>query len=303
MSPARSREKRSSRRRPETDTPVARKTRAKKAARSARKAGTSGRPDRLPSLPRGEAPVRPTAPAESSGGEPRANPKVRILVVDDHPVVRQGLVKLIGQEPDLEVCCEAEDVRGALDSLARSKPDLAIVDISLKQSSGLELVKLMKARLPRLPVLVLSMHDERLFAVRVLKAGAAGYIMKHEASKILLTAIRRALRGDIHVSDRVASEIVSGFAHGRSREVVSSVELLSDRELEVFQLIGEGMATRQIAEALHLSVKTIETHRQHIKKKLGLKGATELVRDAVNWVQGASTQSGTSGPPPSDVPR
>jgi DNA-binding NarL/FixJ family response regulator len=212
-------------------------------------------------------------------------------------------VKLIEQEPDLEVCCEAEDVRGALDSLARSKPDMAIVDLSLKQSSGLELIKLMKARLPRLPVLVLSMHDERLFAVRVLKAGAAGYIMKHEASKLLLTAIRRALRGDIHVSDRVASEIVRGFALGSSLEAASSMELLSDRELEVFQLIGEGMATRQVAEALHLSVKTIETHRQHIKKKLGLKGATELVRHAISWVQSTGACDGTSDPPPPDVPR
>jgi DNA-binding NarL/FixJ family response regulator len=219
---------------------------------------------------------------------------VRILVVDDHPVVRQGLVKLIGGEPGLEICGEAEDVRSALDSLARTKPDLAIVDISLKQSSGLELIKLMKTRMPRLHILALSMHDERLFAVRVLRAGAAGYIMKHEAPEILLRAIRRALRGDIHVSDRVASEIVRGFARGRSGEAVSSMELLSDRELEVFQLTGEGMATRRVAEALHLSVKTIETHRQHIKEKLGLRDATELVRHAVNWARGVGSSPGPS---------
>ena len=282
---------------------MARKTRAKKAARSARKAGTSGRPDRLPSLPRGEAPVPPTAPAESSGGEPRANPKVRILVVDDHPVVRQGLVKLIGQEPDLEVCCEAEDVRGGLDSLNCSKPDMAIVDISLKKSSGLGLIKRLKARMPRLPMLALSMNDEDLFAVRALRAGAAGYVMKHEAATVLLTAIRRALRGEIHVSDRVASGIVRGFARGRSLDAVSSMDILSDRELEVFQLIGEGMTTRHVAKALHLSVKTIETHRQHIMEKLGLKGATELVHHAISWVQGTGAHGGTSGPPSSDMPR
>jgi DNA-binding NarL/FixJ family response regulator len=281
---------------------VARKTRPRKAARNARKAGASGGPDRRTSVRRGEAPERPTALAQRPGGEVPTSQKIRVLVVDDHPIVRQGLVKIIEQEPDLEVCCEAEDVRGALDSVARSKPDMAIVDISLKQSSGLELIKLLKARLPRLPVLALSMHDENLFAVRVLKAGAAGYVMKREASEILLTAIRRVLGGDIHVSERVASEIVRGFTGGRSREAASSVELLSDRELEVFQLIGEGIATSQVAQALHLSVKTIETHRQHIKEKLGLKNATELVCHAVNWVQGAGAYGRTAGPSPLNGP-
>ncbi len=214
----------------------------------------------------------------------------RILVVDDHPVVRQGIAKLIEEEPDLTVCGQAEDVREALALLADSKPDMAIVDISLKRSSGLELVKETKARFPELPVLVLSMHDESLFAARALRAGAAGYIMKREASGTLLDAIRQVLGGEIYVSDSIASRILHGFAHGRARGAASPMELLSDRELEVFQLIGDGMSTRQVAEALYLSVKTIETHREHIKEKLGLKNANELLRHAVHWALGGDQQ-------------
>jgi DNA-binding NarL/FixJ family response regulator len=209
--------------------------------------------------------------------------KSRILVVDDHPIVRQGLVKLIEQEPDLAICGEAEDARQALQRLSRSKADLAIVDLSLKGGSGLELVKSIRARFPRLRVLVLSMHEESLFAERVLKAGGSGYIMKQEAPARVVTAIRRVLGGDIYVSDEVAGRMVRSFARGGPPEDGSPLTLLSDRELEVFQLLGEGLGTRQVAEALHLSVKTIETYRQRIKEKLALKSAAELVHRAIEW--------------------
>jgi DNA-binding NarL/FixJ family response regulator len=204
--------------------------------------------------------------------------------------VRHGIVKLIEEEPDLAVCCQAEDVRGALALLADSEPAMAIVDISLKRSSGLELVKEMKTRFPELPVLVLSMHDESLFAARALRAGAAGYVMKREAPGTLLTAIRQVLGGEIYVSDSIAARILHGFARGRARGAGSPMELLSDRELEVFQMIGDGMTTRRVAEALHLSVKTIESHREHIKEKLGLGNGNELLRHAMHWALGAGEQ-------------
>jgi DNA-binding NarL/FixJ family response regulator len=209
--------------------------------------------------------------------------KARILLVDDHPIVRQGLAEMIDQEPDLTVCGTAEDVHKALDALDKLQPDLVIADISLKGSNGIELLKNIKVRHPRTLVLVLSMHDESLYAVRALRAGAAGYIMKQEATEKVLTAIRQVVTGEIYLSERMEKKMMHQLVGGRIARTGSPIEDLSDRELEVFGLIGQGHGTRQIAEELHLSIKTIESHRAHIKDKLNLRNATELVQHAIQW--------------------
>src|SRR5436190_15817990 len=209
--------------------------------------------------------------------------KHRILLVDDHPIVRQGLAEMINQEKDLNVAGTAEDVHRALDAIEKLKPDLVVADISLKGSNGIELLKNIKVRFPRTLVLVLSMHDESLYAVRALRAGAAGYIMKQEATEKVLTAIRQVVSGEIYLSDRMEKKMMHQLVGGRTARTGSPIEDLSDRELEVFGLIGQGHGTRQIAEELHLSIKTIESHRAHIKEKLNLKNATELVQHAIQW--------------------
>lgn len=209
--------------------------------------------------------------------------KSRILLVDDHPIVRQGLTEMINQETDVTVCGVADDLHKALDAIATLKPDLVIVDISLKGSNGIELLKNIKVRYPKMRVLMLSMHDESLYAVRALRAGAAGYIMKQEATEKVLTAIRQVLNGEVYLSERMEKRMMQQLVGGRAVRTGSPIEDLSDRELEVFGLIGQGHGTRQIAEQLHLSIKTIESHRAHIKEKLGLKNATELVQHAIQW--------------------
>lgn len=229
--------------------------------------------------------VRDEGERDERAVQRRAGRKSRILIVDDHPIVRQGLAKLIEQESGLKICGEAEDAPQALERLSRSRADLAIVDLSLKGGSGLELVKKIRARFPRLPVLVLSMHEESLFAERVLKAGGLGYVMKQEAPAKLVTAIRRVLGGDIYVSDKVAERIVRSFVRGRPPKAASPLALLSDRELEVFQLIGRGLGTRQVAKALYLSARTVETYRRRLKQKLALRSAAELVHRAIEWTQ------------------
>lgn len=211
--------------------------------------------------------------------------KRRVLIVDDHPIVRQGLRSLIDQEDDLHVCGEAGSAGEALKALTPMKPDLLLVDISMKGPDGLELTKSVRALHPDLPILIVSMHDESLYAERVLRAGANGYIMKEEVAQNVVKATRKVLSGDIYISDRMRQKVLRGVAGQRSNNAASSIERLSDRELEVFRLIGQGLGTRQIAEDLHLSVKTIETYRAHIKEKLGLNNATELVRQAVQWVE------------------
>jgi len=207
-----------------------------------------------------------------------------VLIVDDHPVVRQGLALLINQEKDLEVRGYAEDAFQAMQVIKDIQPDVVIVDISLKDTSGMDLIKDMKIQYPNVPILILSMHDESLYAERALRAGAKGYIMKHEATERVITAIRRVLAGEIYVSDSMAAKMVTKLATGITPQSASPVECLSDRELEVFRLIGEGHKTRDVAEKLHLSVKTIETYRAHIKEKLGFKDGNELFRFAVEWV-------------------
>jgi len=209
--------------------------------------------------------------------------KHRILVVDDHPIVRQGLALLINQEADLVVCGEAEEATGAMHVLASSHPDILIVDISLNGPDGLDLLKNIRSIHPTLPVLILSMHDESIYAERALRAGANGYIMKQEATEKVLVALRRILGGEIYVSDRIANKMLKHYITGSGTLRNSSIADLSDRELEVFRLIGEGHGTRQIAEELHLSVKTVESYQAHIKEKLSLRSARELMQHAIQW--------------------
>jgi DNA-binding NarL/FixJ family response regulator len=209
--------------------------------------------------------------------------KKRILVIDDHPIVRQGLALMLNREADFVVCGEAEDANGALLVLASARPDVLILDISLNGPDGLDLLKNIRTTHPSLPVLILSMHDESIYAERALRAGANGYIMKQEATERVLVAVRRILSGEIYVSDRIANRLLKHYIAGSSTPRNSSVGDLSDRELEVFRLIGEGQGTRQIAESLHLSIKTVESYQAHIKEKLCLRSARELMQHAIEW--------------------
>jgi len=209
--------------------------------------------------------------------------KKRIMVVDDHPIVRQGLALLINREPDLVVCGEAEEAMGAMHVLASSRPDVLIVDISLSGPDGIDLLKNIRTTHPTLPVLILSMHDESVYAERALRAGANGYIMKQEATENVLVAVRRILSGEIYVSARIANQMLRHYITGSGTLRDSSIADLSDRELEVFRLIGEGHGTRQIAEKLHLSVKTVESYQAHIKEKLSLRSSRELMQRAIQW--------------------
>jgi DNA-binding NarL/FixJ family response regulator len=209
----------------------------------------------------------------------------RILVVDDHPIVRQGIRSLLEHEGDLTVCCEAENAAAAIDIVTGARPDVAVIDISLEGTDGVELTKAIRAQRPTLPILIMSMHDESLYAERALRAGANGYVMKQEVAEKIVEAIRHVLRGEVYVSEEIRQRILMGVRSRRSKSAEPSVTRLSDRELEVFRLIGQGCETRQIAAKLHLSVKTIETYRAHIKDKLNLESATELVRFAVQWVE------------------
>ncbi|HEY3913516.1 MAG TPA: response regulator transcription factor [Verrucomicrobiae bacterium] len=210
--------------------------------------------------------------------------KTKVFLVDDHPLVREWLTQLIQRENDLVICGEAEDTQEALQKIAETKPDIVIADITLKTTHGLELVKDLQARTPALPVLVLSMHDESLYAERVLRAGARGYITKQEATKRILLAIRQVLSGQIYISEKMASRMVHKMVLGRAEEQKSPIERLTDRELEVFQLIGRGQGTRRIAEELHLGIKTVESYRARIKEKLKLEDGTQLLQHAIQWV-------------------
>lgn len=214
-----------------------------------------------------------------------ADGKARILLVDDHAVVRFGIAQLINRQADLEVCAEEEDASRAMTAIERLKPDLVIADISLKDSSGLELMRNIKASHPHLPVLVLSVHDESVYAEVAFRAGALGYLMKEEALDKVLAAIRRVLTGAVYMSEALAAKLLQRQIRGRTEAQASLAELLSDRELEVFQLTGQWKTTRQIAQELHLSVKTIEYYREQIKRKLNLNSAAELTQHATAWVQ------------------
>ncbi|MBP7526630.1 MAG: response regulator transcription factor [Syntrophorhabdaceae bacterium] len=212
--------------------------------------------------------------------------KRKVLIVDDHPILRKGLTLLINQEPDLFVCAEAENAQMALDSLDNVVPDMAIVDISLPGIDGIELIKELRLRHKDMPVLVVSMHDEALYAERSLRAGARGYIMKQEALEKVLVAIRKVLEGEIFVSERITTKMLEKFVSVEGvSQAASPIDLLSNRELTVFRLIGQGHKTRQIAERLHLSIKTVESYRAHIKEKLKLGDGTDLLKYAIQWVQ------------------
>jgi DNA-binding NarL/FixJ family response regulator len=211
-------------------------------------------------------------------------PTKRILVVDDHPLFRSGLAEFLNRQPELEVCGQADSAQLALGQMRKHRPDLAIIDVSLNGTNGIELVKLMKAEEPKLAILILSMHHETLYALRALKAGALGYLMKGEALEHVTNAVRRVLEGKMFVSPRFAEKLIFKAVNASDTDSVSPVDSLSDRELEVLTMLGKGHSTKSVAASLNLSIKTIETHRAHIKEKLGFPDSNEMTRFAVDWV-------------------
>ena len=211
--------------------------------------------------------------------------KRRVFLVDDHPLVREGLANLINGQNDIVVCGEAEDSAQAMAGISEMRPDVALIDISLKNESGLELIKNLESQFPLVALIVLSMHDEALYAERALRAGARGYVMKKEPSEKIFEAIAHVLRGDIYVSERMKREMLESSVSGKrpGTEGGSILDRLTDRELQVFQLLGNGISTKEIAQRLNLSVKTIETYRENLKVKLNLRTGAELVQRAIQW--------------------
>ncbi len=222
----------------------------------------------------------------------------RVLIVDDHPIVRQGLRRVMENEDDLTVVGEAETARDARSAIKELNPDVVIADISLKQGDGIELVRDVRAHHPQLPILVLSMHDETIYAERMLSAGANGYIMKQAASEQFLISLRRVLEGGIYVSEAVGNNMIQKFASGGAYISANPIDRLSNRELQILHMIGKGMSTRETAQALNLSVKTVESHRQRIKRKLNLTTGTQLVQYAVNWFTGRESEGAGGRIPP-----
>jgi DNA-binding NarL/FixJ family response regulator len=214
-----------------------------------------------------------------------AGSKIRVLIVEDHPITRQGLKALINQQLNLTVCAETDSTAEAVALVAREAPDLAVVDVSLKGTSGLDLTKVLHEKSPTMPILVVSMHDEALFAERALRAGAMGYVMKQEAGDKIAGAIQQVLRGELYLSARMKDRVLHRFVNKKNEGLVFAMDTLSNREMEVFQLIGNGFSTRQIAEKLNLSSKTIDSYREHLKLKLGLETGGELMRHAIQWVR------------------
>lgn len=210
-------------------------------------------------------------------------PSSKVYLVDDHPLVREWLTNLIDQQDDLSVCGEAESVQQAIDGIGETDPDVAIVDLSLNGGSGLDVVKNIRNSRPKTAIIVLSMHDERLYAERALRAGARGYIMKRETTSNIVAAIHEVLSGKIHVSPQMSAALSEKFADGRTPSLRTPVEQLSDRELEVFQLLGQGFETRRVAQVLGVSIKTVQAYCARIKEKLELANASELLREAVRW--------------------
>ena len=214
----------------------------------------------------------------------RLSQKIRIMIVDDHPLIREGLRSLITKQPDMEIIGESDDEDTALRLVRQERPDVMIIDISLKQGTGIELIKQVHAMDKRIKMIVSSMHDERLFAERALKAGALGYLNKQESSRRVLEAIRCVMEGEVYLSDQMSQHLLASLAGRGLKRDQSPIETLSDRELQVFELVGQGLAVREIAERLHLSPKTVERYRENIKHKLNLESASKLVREATQWV-------------------
>jgi DNA-binding NarL/FixJ family response regulator len=241
-------------------------------------------------MPRKLQGIEPAAAQKHVVRSTNQNPKCdlpdvkRIVIVDDHPLFRKGLEQLIHSDGAFAICGEAGNASEAIDVIRKLNPDLAIVDLSLPGANGIELIKNIRAEFSKLPILVLSMHDESLYALRALRAGAEGYVMKHEAMANVIRAIREIFNGRPYLSADMAAQVITKFTHGASEGEADPVDRLSDRELEILELIGKGTEVRQIAKRLHLSPKTVETHRAHIKEKLQLKNAREVARFAVQWV-------------------
>jgi DNA-binding NarL/FixJ family response regulator len=212
--------------------------------------------------------------------------KTRVLLIDDHPIVRYGFAQLLASAADLEVCGQAADARAALELLAETAPHVVVLDISLGATSGIDLIHDIKERVPGAAVLVVSMHDEMLYAERVLRAGASGYVMKHEATDAMVRAIRTVATGGTFVSEAMSMRLLQRMVAGGVPRGGSPLEALSDRELEVLGLMGKGLGTRQIAEQLHISVKTVESYRARLKEKMNLRSGIELLRFAVKWAEG-----------------
>ena len=231
--------------------------------------------------------AKPMAAALSTTKNPRGDPPKpkRIVIVDDHPLFRKGLQELIHSDKSFAVCGEAGNAPEAIDMTRKLHPDLVIVDLSLPGANGIELIKNIRAEFAQLPILVLSMHDESLYALRAMRAGADGYVMKHEAMANVVQAIHEVFNGRPYLSPAMAAQVITKFAQRRAEDEVDAVERLSDRELEILELIGKGNEVREIANMLHLSPKTVETHRAHIKDKLDLKNSREVARFALQWLQ------------------
>jgi len=211
--------------------------------------------------------------------------KSRILIVEDHPLFREGLVQMINRNATLTVCGQVADTASAMKAAAELKPDLVLVDISLEGGNGIDLIKNLKAKYEELPILVISMHDESLYAERALRAGALGYLMKNEPARTVRSAIFKVLGGDMFLSERMSGSVLARLMRGKPQEMISPVQQLSDRELEVFQMLGEGKPSRQIAEELQLTIPTIHSFRNRIKEKLQLKNSSELMLHAMQWVK------------------
>jgi DNA-binding NarL/FixJ family response regulator len=227
----------------------------------------------------------------STNKNPRSDPSEpkRIVIVDDHPLFRKGLQEMIHSDGSFAVCGEAANAAEAMDVIRKLHPDMAIVDLSLPGTNGIELIKNIRAEFQKLPILVLSMHEESLYALRALRAGAEGYVMKHEAMANVIQAIHEVFSGRPYLSPAMAAQVITKFAHHDAEGETDAVERLSDRELEILELIGKGKEVRQIAKLLHLSPKTVETHRAHIKDKLDLKNSREVARFALQWLSARGT--------------
>ena len=214
--------------------------------------------------------------------------KKRVYIVDDHPLMRKGMVMTLKADVEFDVCGQAESAEDALNEILELKPDAAVIDISLPGMNGIELVKNLLHQLPDLKILIVSRHDEELYAERALRAGAKGYLMKLEAGEVLVSAVRQIMNGGIYLSDKIGNKLLMKLTSGKSSKSDNPLDLLSDRELEVFELTGQGHSTRDIGEKLHISVKTVESHRANIKEKLQIDSANELMRHAVRWVEESS---------------